>query len=142
MSKQNYYAKYNSLGKTDELKHIVLEVKTSEHKKKVLRENHIVCINISGSWCNPCQMIAPRYAEMALKYARKGCLLVKEDYDLGLTENIQGVPTFLFFKGGHFQDSVTGADIDKVDDILRELTQEEGIKNPLDTNKPNPYSRR
>jgi predicted transcriptional regulator len=46
MSKQNYYAKYNSLGKTDEPKHIVLEVKTAEHKKKVIKENYIVCVNI------------------------------------------------------------------------------------------------
>jgi thioredoxin-like negative regulator of GroEL len=78
-----------------------LEIQDALHRKKIIRENKIVCIKLHADWCVPCKKIAPQYAEMAQYYYGK-CTLVKEDVDLGLTtdHDVNAVPMFIFYKNG------------------------------------------
>lgn len=133
MSREKQYASYKSLGPKDETKnqYVCTAVQNLEHRKKLLTENTIVCIDLWASWCAPCKIVAPQFAELAKQYNNPGrCLLVKEEVDLELTRDYQitGIPAFIFYRGGQLvrdQDGtpvcVVGGDINKVRRILDKL---------------------
>jgi len=60
------------------------EIITSlEQKKRILESNRLVLVDVYGSWCQPCTMIAPMFVELIRKYkhlVNKGVYLCKEDY--------------------------------------------------------------
>lgn len=99
------YASYHSLGeKKNDDTPPCMEIQDLQHRKKLLSENTIVCIDLWGSWCAPCKAVSPQFAKLAQQYNKSGiCLLAKENVELELTrdQNIQGIPAFLFYKGGH-----------------------------------------
>lgn len=108
-----------------------MSVQDLNHRKKIITENMVVCIDLYGTWCGPCKEVKPKFAALAQQYNNPGkCLLVMEDVDLDLTRDCQigGVPAFIFYRGGHLvrsQDGkpvmVTGGDIRKVQSILNNL---------------------
>jgi thiol-disulfide isomerase/thioredoxin len=124
----NNYAKYKDLGDNNPkmnkqtMESLCPSITTLEQKQQFISNNKICVIDIYGDWCGPCKEIAPAYAELSKKYGRSGiCLLCKEDIDLNLTQNIKGVPMFLFYKNGQFVDSVTGADLTGNDGVESKL---------------------
>lgn len=141
------YSTYGQLTakETDNTTPPCMEIQNIEHRQKLLKQNHIVCIDVFGHWCRPCKMIEPKFAELAQKYNNPGtCMLVKEDVDLELTrdQNIAGVPAFLFYRMGHPMKNpdgttlqVVGGDINKVEEILRNLiADKQPQQNPIQKN--------
>ena len=133
MSREKQYASYKSLAPKDEQKdqYICMSVQDLHHRKKLLTENTIVCIDLWADWCAPCKVVSPQFAELAKQYNSPGrCLLVKEDVDLDLTRDFQvtGIPAFIFYRNGQLVKdqhdkivSVIGGDINKVRQILDRL---------------------
>lgn len=135
------YAKYNTFNPQSQSQNssnassssrVVMEFQNMEHKKKLLNDNTIVCIDIYGNYCGPCKQIAPKFAEMAIKYNSPGrCLLAKENVELSLNSEYQvtGVPAFIFYKNGHILRDyktgkivdVVGGDLKRVSEILEDL---------------------
>lgn len=108
-----------------------IEIQDLNHRKKLLTENKIVCIDLYGTWCGPCKDVKPKFAALAQQYNNPGkCLLAMENVDLELTRDCQigGVPAFIFYKGGQLLKHsngtpviITGGDLPKVQDILNNL---------------------
>lgn len=108
-----------------------IECQDLDHRKKMLDDHEIICIDLYATWCQPCKEIAPKFAELAQLYNTPGrCLLFKENVDHGLTRdyNITGIPAFIFYRRGQLvrkQDGspldVIGGDINKVRNILDKL---------------------
>lgn len=134
MSRNKIYASYSSLAPKEEKppEYVCMEFQNLEHRKKMLRENGIVCIKLHADWCQPCKIISPDYAKLAKQYNAPGkCLMAKENIDLELTRdyNITGVPAFIFYKGGQLvrnqQDNspvhVVGGDLKSVQEIMNKL---------------------
>lgn len=97
-------------------------IQTLQQKQELIQSNRVVCIDVYGDWCQPCKIIEPEYANLAKRFNRQGkCMLAKEDVDLQLSQNIQGVPCFLFFKDGRYIDSITGGDMPMVENKLLQL---------------------
>ena len=79
------------------------QVATKAEFDAILADNSdkLVVVDFTATWCGPCQMIAPYYAQLAEEFT--GCVFIKVDVD----ENeetaeacgIQAMPTFKFFKG-------------------------------------------
>ncbi len=122
------YKKYSDLGdKTPKVDQTMMDavctkILNMQHKQQLVQSNRVVCIDVSGSWCQPCKQIKPLYQEMSKKYSRPGkCALVWEDVDDKLSQNIRGVPCFLFFKDSQYVYSVTGADLQAVEGKLLQL---------------------
>lgn len=119
------YAKWNDLepkSPQQNMEQTCLKIQNMQHKQTLINSNRVVVIDVYGDWCGPCKAISPQYGEMAKKYNRPGkCLLVKEDVDMELSQNIRGVPCFLFFKDGKYMESVTGADLQQVENKLLPL---------------------
>lgn len=71
----------------------------------------IVVANFSASWCGPCRVITPLYAELSLKYSQFVFLTIDVDDlpDLSSSWDIRATPTFIFLKDGRQLDKLVGA---------------------------------
>jgi thioredoxin 1 len=132
MPRDKQYASYRSLVPKNEKKseYQCMEVQDLHHRKKLLSDHSIVCIDLYADWCEPCKVVGPQFVELAKQYNNPGkCLLARENVDLKLTRDYQitGIPAFIFYVNGqlvrdkdeHF--SIIGGDINKVRQVLDKL---------------------
>ncbi|OQR91731.1 hypothetical protein ACHHYP_04434 [Achlya hypogyna] len=72
----------------------------------------LVVADFTASWCGPCQMIKPRFHEMASRYTDVVFLEVNEAHndDLIHSIGIRGFPTFHFYINQQKVDEMVGAD--------------------------------
>ncbi|CAM0954702.1 unnamed protein product [Alopecurus aequalis] len=71
----------------------------------------LVVIDFTASWCPPCRMIAPVFADLAKKFPHVAFLKVDVDELKPIAEqfSVEAMPTFLFMKEGEVKDRVVGA---------------------------------
>ena len=84
-----------------------------DFETKVLKSDAPVVVDFWAEWCGPCKSIAPYYEQLSDEY--KGKLsFAKVDTDANPRTptrlGIQGIPTFIIFKGGSEVGRVIGAD--------------------------------
>jgi thioredoxin 1 len=67
--------------------------------------------NFSASWCGPCRVIAPIYAEMSKTYPQLMFLTIDVDdlMDFSSSWDIRATPTFFFIKNEKQVDKLVGA---------------------------------
>ena len=100
------------------------ELKTKAEFDEILKESKLVVVDFTASWCPPCQMIAPKYAELAT--AKEGvAILCKVDVDendeTAQACGIEAMPTFQFYKNGEKVHQIRGADFEGVKAKVEEL---------------------
>ena len=75
------------------------------------REGVQVVVDFTATWCGPCQLIAPFFAELAADHP--SALFVKVDVDelarLKKTAGVAKLPTFQVYRDGAKVDEVVGA---------------------------------
>ena len=130
MPREKQYASYKSLApkKNKVPTYTCMEIQDLQHRKNILSENALVCIDLFADWCEPCKTVGPQFAELAQQYNIPGkCLLTKENVDLELTRDCQitGIPAFIFYYKGKLVEEkdgtplyVFGCDIPRVKQIL------------------------
>ncbi len=133
MPKYSNYENVNNYSDSIDKTQYVLSIESEDHRKKILNEHKIVCIDLYANWCGPCKNIAPTFNQLAKEYNVPGkCLLVKENVDLELTNECQviSIPTFLFFKNGQILTDqnnspvkVEGGYIEEIKNILDRLLE-------------------
>lgn len=133
-TKSKHYFKYESLAIKENKNlddSLEIDITSFKHRKSLLEENQVVCIYLWGSFCNPCNELAPKYVELAKQYHNPGkCILMKENVQSEYTKDYQitVVPAFIFYKNGEIVRDyngkildVLGGDFSKVQLILNKL---------------------
>lgn len=87
-------------------------------------DGKLLVIDFTASWCPPCQMIAPKFAELS-ESVKDTATLVKVDVDdnaeAAQAAGIQCMPTFKFFKAGAEVHKMEGANYDGLVAKINEL---------------------
>jgi thioredoxin 1 len=120
------YAKLSNIGETkkENFEVLVPEIKSLEEKNNMIRSFKICLIDVYAEWCGPCKLTAPKFNEMFKNYNLAGVVgLAKENVELGLSPNVQVIPTFQFFLNGQLESVATGADMVSLEDKLVKLIQ-------------------
>ena len=58
------------------------ELKTMDEFEAAKKDDKLLVIDFTATWCPPCQMVAPKYAELA-EQVKDYATLVKVDVDEG-----------------------------------------------------------
>ncbi|KAL6841508.1 hypothetical protein ACP4OV_028651 [Aristida adscensionis] len=71
----------------------------------------LVVIDFTASWCGPCRIMAPVFADLAKKNPNVVFLKVDVDEMKTIAEQfrVEAMPTFMFMKEGDVKDKVVGA---------------------------------
>ncbi|KAG8377844.1 hypothetical protein BUALT_Bualt08G0075800 [Buddleja alternifolia] len=87
-----------------------------EHFNKAVAAKKLVVVDFTASWCGPCRIIAPVFAEIAKKTPDVVFLKVDVDElkDVAEKFNVDAMPTFLFLKEGKEVDRIVGAKRDEL----------------------------
>jgi thioredoxin 1 len=124
------YRNYDQLGVQPEPDRDVLdvvEIANTQHKKHIISNHNVVCVDIYADWCGPCKQTAPEYSRIAATYSKPGtCAVVKynlDKMDPPEKAKIHGIPVFQFFVNGHQVDEIVGADIPAVEEKLKSFLQ-------------------
>lgn len=84
-------------------------------------EGKLLVVDFHAQWCGPCKMIAPKIVKMA-EELKDVCLFAKVDVDeaqeISEEYEIQAMPTFLCFSNGVKVGTVTGANEQKVREMI------------------------
>ena len=105
----------------------VKEVGTlTEFREKIAdakKAKKLLVVDFTATWCGPCQRVAPAYADLSLKYGDVVFLKVDVDKakDVSSECGVRCMPTFQMFKNGEKVDAVEGADIGKIEGVLKTL---------------------
>eukprot|EP01128_Nolandella_sp_AFSM9_P005741 TRINITY_DN2841_c0_g1_i1.p1 TRINITY_DN2841_c0_g1~~TRINITY_DN2841_c0_g1_i1.p1 ORF type:complete len:105 (-),score=33.26 TRINITY_DN2841_c0_g1_i1:127-441(-) len=89
-----------------------------EYTTQLGQADKLVVVDFSAEWCGPCKRIAPTYAKLAETHSNATFLHIDIDevQDIPVTKDIQGVPTFMFFKNGELITQFAGASVAKLEE--------------------------
>ncbi|CAK8543699.1 unnamed protein product [Lathyrus sativus] len=95
------------------------------HMEKGKSSNKLIVVDFTASWCGPCRIIAPIFADLAKNMPH--IIFFKVDVDELKTVSddleIEAMPTFLFFKEGKKVGKVVGTN---KDELLSTIVQHGG----------------
>ena len=86
-------------------------VTDADFEREVLSASTPVLVEFGADWCGPCHIVAPVLKELATEFQGK-IKVCQVDVDANpkvtAAHGVQGIPTFLYFRGGDVVDRSTG----------------------------------
>ncbi|KAI8813373.1 thioredoxin-like protein [Cladochytrium replicatum] len=86
----------------------------------VLAGSETVVVDFFASWCRPCDLILPKYQELASRFP---ATFIKVDIDevpgVAQLANVRAMPTFHVYKHGKRIAEMVGADKYKLEEMIK-----------------------
>lgn len=103
----------------------VIAIHNREGWMNQIDPDKLMVVDFSTSWCPASRRMAPVFADLAKMYPNVIFLTVDVDDNDEMSTvakqfGVNGVPTFLFMKGGYVQDRVVGAEKEELEEKLQE----------------------
>lgn len=102
---------------------MVKQIKSMQELQAAFKDagGKAVFIDFFATWCGPCKVIAPKLEEFSKVYTNVVVLKVDVDQseDIATQYGIQAMPTFIVFKNGEKVEEFCGANVDKVEGLLK-----------------------
>lgn len=104
---------------------MVKEIGSEDEFREILKNNEVVIVDWSASWCGPCKKIAPEYEKLSNEF--KSISFFKIDCDneefSGLMTDfkIKSIPTFQIWKNKKLLSSFSGADLKPIVDYINKM---------------------
>lgn len=95
-----------------EIPYYPVDISDAQFDKEVLQHKGSVMVDCWAPWCGPCKSVGPVLEALAMDYAGQikiTKLNVDENQMTASAYTIRSIPTMLFFKNGHLQDTLVGA---------------------------------
>ncbi|PHT49378.1 Thioredoxin H-type 2 [Capsicum baccatum] len=88
--------------------------------QKGIETKKLIVVDFTASWCGPCRLIAPFFAELAKKLPNVTFLKVDVDELQSVATDwaVEAMPTFMFLKEGIVVDKVVGAKEDELQQTI------------------------
>ncbi|KNH06413.1 hypothetical protein XU18_2918 [Perkinsela sp. CCAP 1560/4] len=102
----------------------IAKIATAQEFRNLLSSNIRVVVKFEADWCGPCKVFAPTYENMAKANAGSisfGKVDVDEANEVAMMENISCMPTIKTYLHGKVQETILGADKDKVQAAIDSL---------------------
>ena len=80
-----------------------LELTSRDFQQHIARNDIPVVVDFWAAWCGPCKMMAPAYAQAAVKLeprVRLAKLNTEQEPGVAAQFNIRSIPTLILFKAG------------------------------------------
>lgn len=104
---------------------MVYHIKDAADLEQQLSEagSKLVVIDFFAAWCGPCKFISPKLEELSTVETDVVFLKIDVDEceDLAEVYEISSMPTFIFIKNKKKVDSFSGANADKLKEIVEKL---------------------
>ncbi|XP_052256691.1 thioredoxin-like isoform X2 [Dreissena polymorpha] len=81
----------------------------------------VVAVDFTATWCGPCQMIKPLFEQLSQDCTNVLFWKVDVDQceDIASEQGISAMPTFKFYRNGQKIDEFTGANKDKLTELVK-----------------------
>ena len=102
----------------------IISISSEEEFKNLVSSSgdKLVLIDFYATWCGPCKVIAPKLEEFAQTYSEK-LIIAKVDVDqledLAMEQKVSAMPTFHLFKNGENVGVLTGANKEKLEELIK-----------------------
>ncbi|KAI8062803.1 PITH domain-containing protein [Gilbertella persicaria] len=100
----------------------IQQVQSVADFQKLLTSDKLVVVDFFATWCGPCKMIAPFYAQLSTKY--KQAVFAKVDVDqlkeVAAACKVTSMPTFQFYKNGNKVAEMKGANPQQLEHYVKQ----------------------
>ncbi|AGF85144.1 hypothetical protein QJ854_gp638 [Moumouvirus goulette] len=88
----------------------------------------LVIIDFYTTWCGPCKAMVPYYEDLSKKYPQVDFFKLNAESEDNVSVSnaceIDAFPTFCFFKSGKYVTRIKGADLNKLEALIIDLTKQ------------------